>query len=95
MQDKPYNTDSIERSVLIGRYVAETGASVRVAAKVFGISKSTCHKDITVKLKSESPSLYRQVAKVLAKNKSERHIRGGLATKEKYRHSVTKTTYKG
>ena len=76
-----------ERSVAIGRYVAETGATVRQAAKVFGISKSTAHKDLTVRLKSENLSLYNQVARVLSKNKSERHIRGGLATREKYLHT--------
>ncbi len=87
MQDKLYDSSGIERAVAIGRYVAETGATVRQAAKIFGISKSTAHKDLTVRLKTESPSLYRQAARVLAKNKSERHIRGGMATREKYRHT--------
>ena len=84
MQDKLYH-GGVERATAIGRYVAETGATVRQAAKIFGISKSTAHKDLTVKLKAESPSLYRQAARVLARNKSERHIRGGIATREKYR----------
>lgn len=75
-----------ERCVVIGRYVAQTGATVRQAAKVFGVSKSTAHKDLTVKLKNENLTLYYRVVQVLKKNKSERHIRGGMATKEKYRH---------
>ncbi len=73
-----------ERAVAIGRYVAETGATVRAAAKVFGVSKSTAHKDLTVKLKENDLGLYKQVSQVLSKNKSERHIRGGIATREKY-----------
>ena len=87
MRDEFFQRLGSERAVAIGRYVAETGATVRQAAKVFGISKSTAHKDLTTKLRTESPSLYAQVAKVLSKNKSERHIRGGLATKEKYLHT--------
>ncbi|MEG1863260.1 MAG: sporulation transcriptional regulator SpoIIID [Oscillospiraceae bacterium] len=75
-----------ERAVAIGRYVAESGDTVRGAAKIFGVSKSTAHKDLTVKLKSENLTLYRQVATVLEKNKRERHIRGGLATRDKYIH---------
>ena len=72
------------RAVLLGEYIIDTGATVRAAAKVFKISKSTVHKDITVKLKYEEPSLYLLVRDVLEKNKQERHIRGGLATREKY-----------
>lgn len=87
MQDKLFLQLGGERSVAIGRYVAETGATVRQAAKVFGISKSTAHKDLTTRLKSENLALYNQVAQVLFKNKAERHIRGGLATREKYLHT--------
>ena len=72
------------RAVLLGEYIIDTGATVRAAAKVFKISKSTVHKDITVKLKYEEPALYLLVRDVLEKNKQERHIRGGLATREKY-----------
>lgn len=86
MRDKLFTDLGGERAVAIGRYVAESGATVRQAAAVFGISKSTRHKDLTVRLKSENLSLYKQVARVLYKNKSERHIRGGMATKEKYLH---------
>ncbi len=87
MQDKLFFDVGGERAVAIGRYVAESGATVRQAAKVFGISKSTRHKDLTVRLKYENLSLYKQVSAVLNKNKSERHIRGGQATKEKYLHN--------
>ncbi len=72
------------RAILLGEYIIDTGATVRAAAKVFKISKSTVHKDVTVRLKYEEPALYLLVKDVLEKNKSERHIRGGLATKEKY-----------
>lgn len=84
MQDKLFIDLGGERAVAIGRYVTETGATVRAAAKVFGVSKSTAHKDLTVKLKENNLSLYKQVSEVLSKNKSERHIRGGIATREKY-----------
>ena len=72
------------RSILLGEYIAETGATVRAAAKVFGVSKSTVHKDVTERLVKDDPVLYKRVKAVLEKNKSERHIRGGLATKRKY-----------
>ena len=72
------------RATLLGEYIIDTGATVRAAAKVFKISKSTVHKDVTVRLKHEEPELYLQVKKVLDKNKNARHIRGGMATKEKY-----------
>lgn len=72
------------RPVLLGEYIIDTGATVRATAKVFKISKSTVHKDVTKRLKAEEPELYLRVKEVLDKNKSERHIRGGMATKEKY-----------
>ena len=75
-----------KRAVILAEYILETGATVRAAAKVFKISKSTVHKDVTQRLKYNNPPLYRQVKKILEKNKSERHIRGGLATREKYRN---------
>lgn len=84
MQDKLFMDAGGERAVAIGRYVADTGATVRQAASAFGVSKSTAHKDLTLKLKYENYSLYCRVAQVLAKNKQERHIRGGIATREKY-----------
>ena len=73
------------RAVEIGEYIVENRTTVRVAAKVFGISKSTVHMDVTDKLEKINPSLFRQVRSVLDENKAQRHIRGGLATREKYR----------
>lgn len=75
----------IETRVLnIADYIIETGATVRAAAGVFGVSKSTVHKDITERLRRINKSLGEQVARVLEVNKDERHIRGGIATREKY-----------
>ena len=65
-------------------YIRATGATVRVCAKRFGVSKTTIHKDMRERRKEISPALYAQVSQVLAKNKAERHIRGGEATREKY-----------
>lgn len=75
---------SFDRAVVLGQYIVETGATVRQAAAVFNVSKSTVHKDVTDRLERLSPSLHKKVAKVLQKNKDERHIRGGIATREKY-----------
>lgn len=72
------------RAVVIAEYVAETGATVREAAIRFGVSKSTVHKDLTERLREASPQLYETVCEVLAKNRAERHIRGGMATRLKY-----------
>lgn len=65
-------------------YVIETGATVRAAAQHFGISKSTVHKDLTQRLKQQNYQLYLQVREILDRNKQERHIRGGMATRKKY-----------
>ena len=73
-----------ERCELLGEYIVENNATVRDAAKHFLISKSTVHKDITEKLFYENPQLHKSVKIILEKNKSERHIRGGEATKKKY-----------
>lgn len=73
-----------DRAVMLGRYIIENKATVRDTAKKFGVSKSTVHKDVTYRLKSVNPSIYRSVRRILDQNKSERHIRGGLATKHKY-----------
>ena len=70
----------------IARYIIDNNTTVRQAAKHFGISKSTVHKDVTERLVQVNPSLAAEARKVLDVNKSERHIRGGLATKEKYLH---------
>ena len=77
-----------ERAVEIADYIIETKATVRQTAKKFGISKSTVHKDCTDRLLQINPSMARAVRSVLDINKQERHIRGGLATKEKYLHMV-------
>ncbi|MEG3029902.1 MAG: sporulation transcriptional regulator SpoIIID [Oscillospiraceae bacterium] len=84
--DKHLRYTSLSRCEQLGRYIAESGDTVRGAAKIFGVSKSTVHKDLTKVLKQENLSLYKEVSKVLLKNKEERHIRGGLATKDKYDH---------
>ena len=73
-----------DRCETIGLYVLETGTTVRAAAKRFGISKSTVHKDLSFKLRTVNPPLYNQVKDVLERNKSERHLRGGEATRIKY-----------
>ena len=74
-----------ERAIILGEYILDTGATVRAAAKDFKISKSTVHKDVTQRLSQDNPQLYRQVKAVLEKNKKERHIRGGIATRKKYK----------
>ena len=77
--------DFIEKRVQnLAVYVIETGATVRAAAQHFGISKSTVHKDLTQRLKQHNHSLYLQVREILDRNKQERHIRGGMATRKKY-----------
>lgn len=74
-----------ERAIELGEYIVEHNATVRAAAKEFGISKSTVHMDVSDRLKKADPALYTQVRRVLDVNKQERHIRGGLATREKYK----------
>lgn len=79
-------TDNVtDRCVLLGEYIVNNKATVRQAAKVFGVSKSTVHIDVTKRLAQTSPLLASRVALVLKENKAQRHIRGGAATKEKYR----------
>lgn len=75
-----------ERAIEIANYMIENNATVRQAAKNFGISKSTVHKDVTERLEQVNPALAAEARKVIDVNKSERHIRGGMATKEKYAH---------
>ena len=78
--------DTIDKRVYdIAVYIIETGATVRGAAKRFGISKSTVHKDLSQRLPHLNSSLYHQVRGVLEHNKAQRHIRGGIATQQKYR----------
>ena len=79
-----YLSSGKERCVVLGLYIVENNATVRAAAKRFGISKSTVHKDVTQTLKNINVSLYLDVKSVLERNKEERHLRGGEATKKKY-----------
>ena len=74
-----------ERAVELGEYILEHHTTVRAAAKRFHVSKSTVHKDVTGRLREVNPPLYSQVQEVLAVNNAQRHIRGGQATREKYR----------
>lgn len=76
--------DPEERAVEVGRYIVASGATVRAAAKVFGVSKSTIWKD-QARLKRQNPGLWAEVQEVVQKNKAERHLRGGEATRQKYR----------
>lgn len=81
--------DYIEQRVLeLAHYIIENKSTVRSTAKTFKISKSTVHKDISERLKGLNPALYANVREVLDENKAERHIRGGLATKNKYKHTA-------
>lgn len=73
-----------ERAIVVAKYILEKNTTVRQTAKTFGVSKSTIHKDVTERLEEINPSLAKEVKMVLEKNKSERHIRGGMATKLKY-----------
>ncbi|MDE7275678.1 MAG: sporulation transcriptional regulator SpoIIID [Lachnospiraceae bacterium] len=79
-----------ERAINIANYIIENNATVRQTARQFGISKSTVHKDVTDRLSQINPTLASEARKVLDINKSERHIRGGLATREKYLHRQTR-----
>ena len=74
-----------ERACQLAVYMIETGATVRAAASHFGISKSTVHKDLQQRLRKSNPVLYAQVRSILERNKQERHIRGGMATRKKYK----------
>ncbi len=78
----------LKRTIEEGEYVVQTGATVRACAKRFSISKSTVHKDLTERLKYIDRKLYLEVREVLEKNLSERHIRGGNATKNRYSHNI-------
>ena len=79
-----YTSKLRERSELFASYIIDNNATVRQTAYYFGISKSTVHKDIVTKLRYLNPALYKEAKKVLEKNKAERHLRGGEATKRKY-----------
>lgn len=74
-----------QRAVELGEYIIQSKATVRKTAKKFGISKSTVHKDVSERLKKVNPQLYREVKSILEINKAQRHIRGGMATRRKYK----------
>ena len=79
-----------ERTIELANYIIENKCTVRACAKQFGISKSTVHKDVSERLRHVDLGLYKEVREVLAVNKAQRHIRGGLATKRKYEHKTAK-----
>lgn len=72
------------RAIELAEYIVENQTTVRAAAKKFGISKSTVHNDVSTRLRKLNPELYNDVRKILDINKAERHIRGGMATKQKF-----------
>lgn len=79
-----YISSNKERCVIIASYMLENESTVRAVAKKFGISKSTVHKDVTQNLKTVNTELYHKIHDLLEKNKQERHLRGGEATKQKF-----------
>ncbi len=79
------HTEIEERACDLAAFILENKATVRAAAAKFGISKSTVHKDLTERLRRVDPGLYAQVRQLLDWNKAQRHIRGGLATRRKYK----------
>ena len=86
-----YISSNKERCVIMASYMLENETTVRAAAKRFGISKSTVHKDVTYNLKKVNTELYKKVQDLLEKNKQERHIRGGEATKQKFLRAKSST----
>ena len=79
-----------ERAIKLAEYIIDNKDTVRGAAKKFGISKSTVHKDVTERLRKINPSLAEQIKMILDENKAERHIRGGEATRKKYMNIVSR-----
>lgn len=77
-------TDTAQRAEELGLYIVKNNATVRAAAKAFGISKSTVHTDVTQKLQNVNSALWQEVRSILDTNKAQRHLRGGQATREKY-----------
>ena len=84
-------TNRDERACELARWIVENNATVRAAAKRFGISKSTVHKDLSERLEQYDRPLYLQVKEILDQNKAERHIRGGIATRRKYKGGAPQT----
>ena len=83
-----YFHDETRRCEKLAQYMLENGSTVRSTAEKFGVSKSTVHKDVTQKLKECNPALYLQTRALLEKNKAERHLRGGEATRRKYKENL-------
>lgn len=81
----PIRTEIEDRACRLAIYMIENGGTVRAAAARYGVSKSTVHKDLTRRLPEIDPALYRQVKELLERNKAERHLRGGAATRRKYK----------
>ena len=81
-----------ERAISLAHYIIDSKDTVRGAAKKFGISKSTVHKDVSERLKKINPKLAKEVRIILDENKAERHLRGGMATKLKYKHQKEEGT---
>ena len=79
------HTDMEARACDLAEYLLANNTTVHAAAKQFGVSKSTVHKDLTERLEKINPALYQQVRQLLDRNKAERHIRGGMATRRKYK----------
>ncbi len=77
-----------QRAIELAEYIVKNKTTVRAAAKRFGVSKSTVHMDVSERLKKLNPSLYNEVREILDINKAERHIRGGLATKQKFSNNL-------
>ena len=88
VKDMMYISSGKERCTTLAIYIIENGTTVRGAAARYGISKSTVHKDVTQTLKRVNKPLYNEVKKVLERNKQERHIRGGEATRKKYKKAI-------
>lgn len=84
-KEPKFSESSRDRCVILGAYIIKNGATVRQTAQKFGISKSTVHKDVTEILKRIDPVMYAEVREILEVNKQERHLRGGEATRKKYR----------
>jgi putative DeoR family transcriptional regulator (stage III sporulation protein D) len=84
MEGTQVNYDIESRAVILAKHIIETGDTVRDTAKIFGISKSTVHKDVTERLRRSNPEIYSTVKQILDKNKAERHLRGGEATRQKF-----------
>ena len=83
------------RACDLAEYLLANNTTVRAAAKQFGVSKSTVHKDLTERLEKINPALYQQVRQLLDRNKAERHIRGGMATRRKYKGTMNRRAPSG